>query len=43
MRDGLVSQGLQPVGNSPEEFAAFIANEAARWSRAVKTSGAKVD
>ena len=42
-RDGLFSQGLQPAGNSPAEFAAFIASEAARWSRAVKTSGAKVD
>ena len=43
VRDGLYNQGLQPAGNSPEEFAAFIASEAARWSRAVKTSGAKVD
>jgi tripartite-type tricarboxylate transporter receptor subunit TctC len=43
VRDGLFSQGLQPAGNSPEEFAAFIASEGARWSRAVRSSGAKVD
>jgi tripartite-type tricarboxylate transporter receptor subunit TctC len=43
VRDGLFNQGLQPAGNSPEEFAAFITAELARWSRAVKTSGAKVD
>jgi tripartite-type tricarboxylate transporter receptor subunit TctC len=43
VRDGLFSQGLQPAGNSPEEFAAFIASEGARWSRAVRNSGAKVD
>lgn len=43
LRDGLFNQGLQPAGNSPEEFAAFIATELVRWSRAVKASGAKVD
>jgi tripartite-type tricarboxylate transporter receptor subunit TctC len=43
VRDGLFNQGLQVAGNSPEEFAAFIANESVRWSRAVTASGAKVD
>ena len=43
LRDALSNQGLSAAGSSPEEFAAFIASEAARWSRAVKTSGAKVD
>jgi len=31
------------ASKSPEEFAAFIAAEAAKWSRAVKSSGARVD
>jgi tripartite-type tricarboxylate transporter receptor subunit TctC len=43
VRDGLFNQGLQPAGNTPEEFAAFIADAYERWSRAVKASGAKVD
>jgi len=43
VRDGLFNQGLQPASSSPEEFTAFIAAESARWSRAVKASGAKVD
>jgi tripartite-type tricarboxylate transporter receptor subunit TctC len=43
VRDGLFNQGLIPASSSPEEFAAFIATESARWSRAVKASGAKVD
>ena len=43
VRDGFFNQGLQAAGSSPEEFAAFIARESARWSRAVKESGAKVD
>ena len=43
VRDGLFNQGLQVASSSPEEFAAFIAAESAKWSRAVKASGAKVD
>jgi tripartite-type tricarboxylate transporter receptor subunit TctC len=43
VRDGLFNQGLQPASSTQEEFAAFIARESVRWSRAVKTSGAKVD
>ena len=43
VRGRILNQGLEPAGNSPEEFAAFIASESVRWSRAVKTSGAKVD
>jgi tripartite-type tricarboxylate transporter receptor subunit TctC len=43
VRDGLFNQGLIPASSSPEEFASFIAKEYARWSRAVKASGARVD
>ena len=28
---------------TPEEFAAFIRSETARWTEVVKTSGAKAD
>ena len=42
-RDGLFNVGLTPASSSPEEFASYIAKESARWSRAVKASGAKVD
>ena len=42
-RDALSNQGFDVLGNSPEEFSAFIASESTRWSRAVRTSGAKVD
>ncbi len=43
VRDGLFNVGLIPASSSPEEFASYIARESARWSRAVKASGAKVD
>ncbi len=42
-RDAFSSQGLEPSGGSPEDFSAFIASESAKWSRAIKASGAKLD
>ena len=33
----------EPVGNSPEEFAAFMRSELAKYEKVVKASGAKVD
>jgi tripartite-type tricarboxylate transporter receptor subunit TctC len=39
----LANQGIEPAGNTPEQFAAFIDVEVEKWSRAVKASGAKVD
>jgi tripartite-type tricarboxylate transporter receptor subunit TctC len=32
-----------PVGDTPEQFTAFIRAENAKWAKAVKDSGAKVD
>lgn len=32
---------LQPVGNSPEEFARFVKADVPRWARLVKYSGAR--
>lgn len=32
-----------PVGNTPEEFGAFIQKEIARWAPVIKASGAKPD
>ncbi len=35
--------GLQTVGSTPEQFAAHIRKEAARWADVVKRAGVKVD
>jgi tripartite-type tricarboxylate transporter receptor subunit TctC len=35
--------GTEPVGNSPEEFAAVIRKEAAHFARIIKQTGAKPD
>ena len=37
----LVEQGTEPVGNSPEEFAAMLKAEVARWAEIVRISGAR--
>ena len=33
----------EPVGGTPEEFAAFVKSETAKWADVVKKSGAKLD
>ncbi|OYU97995.1 MAG: LacI family transcriptional regulator [Burkholderiales bacterium PBB5] len=43
VRDRLLALGAEPVGNTPDEFAAFNRSELAKWARIVKQSGAKVD
>jgi tripartite-type tricarboxylate transporter receptor subunit TctC len=43
IREKLIQQGADPVGSKPEEFAAYIRDETAKWARVVKASGAKAD
>jgi tripartite-type tricarboxylate transporter receptor subunit TctC len=43
MREKFAAQGALPVGNTPEQFAAYIRSEIEKWTRVVKFSGAKVD
>ena len=43
IRDKFLEQGLDPVGNRPEEFAAIISADVAKWSKVVAASGAKID
>lgn len=43
VREALVNQGLEAAGGSPEAFSAFIGKELARWTAAVKASGARAD
>jgi len=43
VRDQLTSQGADIVGNSPDEFAAWIRAEVKKWAEVVRVSGAKVD
>jgi tripartite-type tricarboxylate transporter receptor subunit TctC len=35
----LTALGAEPVGNTPEEFGAFIKAEMARWGKIIKEKG----
>lgn len=39
VRDALAKAGAEPVGSSPEQFAAFIRAETAKWGDAVRRAG----
>jgi tripartite-type tricarboxylate transporter receptor subunit TctC len=43
VRERLIGQGLDPVGNSAQEFAARIGEEIAKWRGVVKAAGVKLE
>jgi tripartite-type tricarboxylate transporter receptor subunit TctC len=43
VRERLVAEGADPIGNTPEEFGAFMRTESAKWAKVVKVSGMKAD
>jgi tripartite-type tricarboxylate transporter receptor subunit TctC len=43
MRSKLGEQGSDPVGSTPQDFAAFVAAEQPKWAELVRISGATVD
>ena len=43
IRQRLLEQGAEPVGNTPEEFSRILRREITTWGAVVKASGAKAD
>jgi tripartite-type tricarboxylate transporter receptor subunit TctC len=43
VREKMFALGAEPVASRPEDFAAFVKAEAAKYAKLVKSSGAKVD
>jgi tripartite-type tricarboxylate transporter receptor subunit TctC len=43
MTERLAALGAEPVGNKPDEFAAFIKTEIPKYAKVIKASGAKAD
>jgi tripartite-type tricarboxylate transporter receptor subunit TctC len=43
VRERFVAQAAEPVGNRPDEYAAFIQAEIVKWAKVVKEAGLKVD
>ena len=39
MRERLVSQGSDPLSSTPEQFAAYIKSEIAKWAKIVRDAG----
>jgi tripartite-type tricarboxylate transporter receptor subunit TctC len=39
----LAKDGIEPVGNSPEEFAAQVKSDLAKWGQVVKAAGVRLD
>ena len=43
VRDRLLAQGVEPVGSTPEQFAAHLDAEMRRYATVIRSSGAKID
>ena len=43
MKSRLAAQGLEPVGNTPEQFAAYMRAEVSKWTQVVKATGARIE
>ena len=43
IRERFITLGAEPVGSTPEQFAAFYRSEVAKWAKVVKESGAQID
>jgi tripartite-type tricarboxylate transporter receptor subunit TctC len=39
----LAGQGATTIGNTPEQFAAYIKSESDKWAKVLKASGVKAD
>ena len=43
VKERLAAMGAEPVGDTPEQFGAFVKSEIAKYAKVVKDSGARVD
>jgi tripartite-type tricarboxylate transporter receptor subunit TctC len=43
LKEKFAAQGLDLVGNTPDEFADYLRKDFALWDKVIKSSGIKVD
>lgn len=43
LKGRMTDEGGEPIGDTPEQFAAFIKTETAKWAKVVRDSGAQLD
>jgi tripartite-type tricarboxylate transporter receptor subunit TctC len=41
IRDSMLRQGFEPMGDKPDEFRKFLGEEIVRWEKVVKQAGIK--
>jgi len=41
IKQRLIAQGIDPVGNTPEEFAGYLKAEIVKWAKVLQTAGVK--
>jgi len=41
LRERLLGMGADPVGNTPEQYTAFVQNEIVKWGKVIKAAGIK--
>ncbi len=43
VKERLIAQGAEPVGDTPEKFAKYIKAEAAKWGKVIRTLNLKIE
>jgi tripartite-type tricarboxylate transporter receptor subunit TctC len=43
MKERLLAMGLDPVGSPPDEFAAYLKTETAKWGKLVREAGIRAN
>ena len=41
VKQRLIAQAIDPVGNTPEEFAAYVRSEIVKWAKVLQMAGVK--
>jgi tripartite-type tricarboxylate transporter receptor subunit TctC len=41
LRERMLATGADPVGNTPEQYTAFVQNEIVKWGKVIKAAGIK--
>jgi tripartite-type tricarboxylate transporter receptor subunit TctC len=43
VRERLTTQGIDPIGSSPDQFAAYVQSEIVKWAGVIKATGVKAE
>ena len=43
LKNRLTNDGADPVGNTPEQYTAFVENEIAKWTKVIRAAGIKAE